>query len=410
MAPTERSLRDRREVCAARRPPRRGEAAAVLGGVVHRPQLAAVGDRHRSRRRSFPGSSDGVDSSPPRRREHESLQRRGLSGEPADAAAGRQLRARREPAGRAGLLPPPARGGLRARRQGHVAGPVRPTPASTAYWDYDEDAQGDDVLALLRRQRAAARDPPHARADRPQGARDAGGVPPDETPPPELEAAAAAAYLEEFREAYPGLAPRSSLQLVGREGFGDARPARSVPSPPESHALLRDDDVLHEGDWERMTVYLDKTDPFERRARVGRLLPPLDEHVQEVGRRREGRGDASGRLLRDREPRDAAHAGFRPHRRRRPGRAAVADLGGPRVRSSSSRGTGSAVRGAASGRCATRPGRSAPARTGSTQRRARRGPTELGAAVYPRGEPATSVADMRRRARFACASMTTESP
>jgi hypothetical protein len=83
--------------------------------------------------------------------------------------------------------------------------------------------------------------------------------PPTEAVPVELEAADAAAKLEEFHRSYPELA-------------AEAEPAEELPGLDDVitrlrvvgegvRALLREDDVLHEGDWERMTVYLDASDP-----------------------------------------------------------------------------------------------------------------------------------------------------
>jgi hypothetical protein len=83
--------------------------------------------------------------------------------------------------------------------------------------------------------------------------------PPTEAVPEELEAADAAAKLEEFHRTYPGLAAEAepSEELPG---FGDVIVRLRVVAEGV-RALLRDDDVLHEGDWERVTVYLDQADP-----------------------------------------------------------------------------------------------------------------------------------------------------
>jgi hypothetical protein len=128
----------------------------------------------------------------------------------------------------------------------------------TAYWDYDPTAKAMTYwfsyagsappLGILRMHEQIG-----------LKARDAGGVARDEAPPPELEAATAAAYLEEFQQAYPGLALEVEPQVTTR-GFGDAL-ARLNVVVAGVQALLRDDQVLHEGDWERMTVYLDQANP-----------------------------------------------------------------------------------------------------------------------------------------------------
>jgi hypothetical protein len=129
---------------------------------------------------------------------------------------------------------------------------------ATTCWDYDESAGSmtywlfypgsSPPLGILRMHEQIG-----------LKARDAAGVPADEPPPPELEAAFAAALLEEFQQAYPGLA--REVEPPGQaKGFGDAlQRLRIVVAGVQ--ALLRDDDVLHEGDWERVTVYLDRSDP-----------------------------------------------------------------------------------------------------------------------------------------------------
>jgi hypothetical protein len=129
---------------------------------------------------------------------------------------------------------------------------------ATTYWDYDETAKAmtywlfysgsSPPLGILRMAEQIGLQ-----------ARDAGGVPADELPPPELEAATAAAYLEEFQQAYPGLA-REVEPPPQTRGFGDALERLRIVAVGVK-ALLRDDDVLHEGDWERVTVYLDQADP-----------------------------------------------------------------------------------------------------------------------------------------------------
>lgn len=127
-----------------------------------------------------------------------------------------------------------------------------------AYWDYEENTRAmtywlfypgsSPPLGILRMHEQIG-----------LRGREAGDVPPDELPPPELEAAAAAQYLEEFQLAYPGLA-RQVEPPVQTRGFGDALQRLRIVAAGVQ-ALLRDDDVLHEGDWERVTVYLDRTDP-----------------------------------------------------------------------------------------------------------------------------------------------------
>jgi hypothetical protein len=124
------------------------------------------------------------------------------------------------------------------------------------YWDYDETmktltywffyAGSAPPLGLLRlHEQIGVR------------SRDAAGAPPGEAPPPELTAATAAATLEEFQLAYPSLAAEVAPPT---RGFGDALQILDTASAA-LHALLRDDHVLHEGDWERMSLYLDQDDP-----------------------------------------------------------------------------------------------------------------------------------------------------
>jgi hypothetical protein len=129
---------------------------------------------------------------------------------------------------------------------------------ATSYWDYDEGAKAMTYWFFY-----AGSAPPLGllRLDEQIGlrSRDAAGVPAGEPVPSELEAATAAAYLEEFEHAYPGLA--REVEPAGQtRGFGDALQRLGVVAAG-IQALLRDDDVLHEGDWERITVYLDQGDP-----------------------------------------------------------------------------------------------------------------------------------------------------
>jgi hypothetical protein len=129
---------------------------------------------------------------------------------------------------------------------------------TTTYWDYDETTKAMTYWLFY-----PGSSPPLGilRMDEQIGlrARDTGEVPAGETPPPELEAAAAAAYLEEFQQAYPGLA-REVEPPAQTRGFGDALQSLRIAAAGV-RALLRDDDVMHEGDWERITVYLDQADP-----------------------------------------------------------------------------------------------------------------------------------------------------
>ncbi len=88
--------------------------------------------------------------------------------------------------------------------------------------------------------------------------RDAAGQPPEEAPD-EVQAAVAAATLEEFRRAYPELA--ATVEPPATRGFG-TDVLQGIRAAGEAvRALMRDDQVLHEGDWERVTVYLDEADP-----------------------------------------------------------------------------------------------------------------------------------------------------
>jgi hypothetical protein len=90
------------------------------------------------------------------------------------------------------------------------------------------------------------------RATRSAGRRD--------TAPPELEAAEAAAILEEFERAYPSLATEGAGDVERTRGVRDV--VQRLKTVSEGiRALLREDDVLHEGDWERITVYLDLKAP-----------------------------------------------------------------------------------------------------------------------------------------------------
>jgi len=92
--------------------------------------------------------------------------------------------------------------------------------------------------------------------------RDAAGQPEADEAPEEVEAALAAASLEEFKRAYPGLALEAEPTVATR-GLMDVREHLRVVAEGV-RALLRDDQVLHEGDWERITVYLDESKPEAR--------------------------------------------------------------------------------------------------------------------------------------------------
>jgi hypothetical protein len=164
-----------------------------------------------------------------------------------------------------GAEPPLAQGFfLRLREEAFARGDkgVSSDPSlyvgATAYWDYDENARAMTFWLFY-----AGSAPPLGilRMGEQIGlkARQAAGVAAEDPPPPELEAATAAAYLEEFQQAYPGLA--REVEPTGQtRGFGDALERLRIVAAGVQ-ALLRDDDVLHEGDWERITVYLDRADP-----------------------------------------------------------------------------------------------------------------------------------------------------
>src|SRR5687767_3563531 len=111
-----------------------------------------------------------------------------------------------------GGKPPVAQGFfLRLRKQAFAGGDKGDSPdpsvysGTTTYWDYDETTKAMTYWLFY-----AGSSPPLGllRVDEQIGlrSRNAGEVSADEPPPPELEAAAAAASLEEFQQAYPGLA------------------------------------------------------------------------------------------------------------------------------------------------------------------------------------------------------------
>ncbi len=142
-------------------------------------------------------------------------------------------------------LPPEQGFFLRLREERFARG--RDDPSRT-YWDYDE-ATGGLTYWLFYPGSA----PPLGilRASEQLEGR-------DEEVPDEIVAADSAAKLEEFSRAYPGLAAQAEPDEEGV--VGDAIQRLRVVSEGV-RALLRDDNVLHEGDWERITVYLDERDP-----------------------------------------------------------------------------------------------------------------------------------------------------
>ncbi len=153
---------------------------------------------------------------------------------------------------------------LQLRDPAHARGDESTSPDSTLYigsttfYDYDADAKA--ITYWLFYPGSA---PPLGilRASEQVGVRTrgAGGQPGAERLPDEVEAAVAAAALEEFARAYPGLASQTEPGVQTR-GFVDVLQRLRIVSEGV-RALLRDDDVLHEGDWERITVYLDASDP-----------------------------------------------------------------------------------------------------------------------------------------------------
>ena len=123
---------------------------------------------------------------------------------------------------------------------------------STAYSDYDVDGKAITYWLFY-----AGSSPPLGilRAGEQIGTRG----PPTDTVPVEIEAADAAAKLEEFQRAYPGLALEAEPSVRTR-GLGDVVQRLRVVAEGV-RAFLRKDNVLHEGDWERITVYLDEAAP-----------------------------------------------------------------------------------------------------------------------------------------------------
>ena len=131
---------------------------------------------------------------------------------------------------------------------------------ATAYYDYDEQAKAITYWLFY-----PGSSPPLGilRASEQIGlkARDAAGQPAADAPPDDIEAAVAAATLEEFQRAYPGLAAEAEPAVETRGMMDVLQRLRVVAEGVR--AFLRDDDVLHEGDWERITVYLDQADPWK---------------------------------------------------------------------------------------------------------------------------------------------------
>ena len=178
---------------------------------------------------AVPDADDGVD---PSRLGAASRNPYSVDGHPREqphAPAGRQLRAGRRPAGRAGLLPSPARGQVRARRQRDLVRPRR-LRGRDGLLGLRRGREGDDVLALLRR---AA---PRRSASSAWTSRSASrhGMPVGSgrrSAAPELEAAAAAAYLDEFQRGLPRSGARGRAAEQTR-GFGGRDSRRSTSSPP----------------------------------------------------------------------------------------------------------------------------------------------------------------------------------
>ena len=163
-----------------------------------------------------------------------------------------------------GTDPPPEQGFfLRLREEAFARGDKGTSPDSgvyagaTTYWDYDETAKAltywlfypgsSPPLGILRAtEQIGLRELPAPGDSLAAGA-------------PDEQAALAAARLEEFQQAYPGLAREAEPEPAPR-GFADALERLRVVAAGV-RALLREDGVLHEGDWERLTLYLDASDP-----------------------------------------------------------------------------------------------------------------------------------------------------
>ncbi|HEV3478028.1 MAG TPA: hypothetical protein VG144_01110 [Gaiellaceae bacterium] len=153
---------------------------------------------------------------------------------------------------------------VRLAEEAHARGAASTSPdpsvyaGATVYWDYEETARAMTYWLFY-----PGSSPPLGilRAGEQIGMRTraAGGRPDEGAEPDEIEAAMAAAALEEFQRAYPGLAAEAEPDARTR-GLTDVVQRLRVVAEGV-RALLRDDDVLHEGDWERVTVYLDQSDP-----------------------------------------------------------------------------------------------------------------------------------------------------
>jgi hypothetical protein len=140
---------------------------------------------------------------------------------------------------------------------GTMPGPER-YAGSPVYYQYDEPAQSVTYwlfysgsappLGLLR---------PHEQLGL-QADLAAGTV--GAAPSEDLEQAAAAAMVEELRRVYPDLvADATGLEAAALFGFNPRETLGTIVEGVK--ALLREDNVLHEGDWERITVYLDAAEP-----------------------------------------------------------------------------------------------------------------------------------------------------
>ena len=137
---------------------------------------------------------------------------------------------------------------LRLREDSFYRGPKS---GARAYWDYDEPTSSITYWLFY-----PASSPPLGilRAGEQLGTEG----PATEEVPETLEAADAAAKLEEFHRAYPTLAAQT--EPPDEALVGDVIDRLKVVGEGV-RALLRKDDVLHEGDWERVTLYLDADDP-----------------------------------------------------------------------------------------------------------------------------------------------------
>jgi hypothetical protein len=158
-----------------------------------------------------------------------------------------------------GTDPPPGQGFfLRLREKAAARGEKSASPDASlyagagCYWDYDSDAKSMTYWLFY-----AGSAPPLGILHPDAGVRTRGA--PGE-PPSDEDAASAAAKLEEFRRAYPGLAQAAEPTAATRGFPQDVLQTFALVSEGV-HAYLSDDNVLHEGDWERITLYLDERDP-----------------------------------------------------------------------------------------------------------------------------------------------------